>query len=50
MIGSTSTWYLFVGSRSEGVQFSDLPFFSLMGVPAATAPDAQANAKAESRP
>lgn len=30
-----ATYYAFVGSRSEGVSFSDLPFFSLMGVPAA---------------
>jgi YVTN family beta-propeller protein len=34
VVGSASTWYLFVGSRSAGLGFSDLSFFSLMGVPA----------------
>ncbi len=28
------TYYVFVGSRSEHLQYNDLPFFSLMGTPA----------------
>jgi YVTN family beta-propeller protein len=36
-LGMQTTYYVFVGSRTAGVKFSDLPFFSLIGVPAATA-------------
>ena len=32
-----STYYLFVGSKSSDLEYTDLPFFSLMGVPAPAA-------------
>ena len=46
-VGSTSTWYVFVGARSAEVGFSDLPFLSLMGVPAPATADASAGAEKE---
>jgi hypothetical protein len=33
-LGRKSTYYLFVASASQNVRFTDLPFLSLMGVPA----------------
>jgi YVTN family beta-propeller protein len=33
-INNLATYYVFVGSRSQKLSFSDLPFASLMGVPA----------------
>jgi YVTN family beta-propeller protein len=33
-IDRVTTYYLFVGSRSEKVKYTDLPFASLMGIPA----------------
>ena len=45
-LNSTSTYYLFVGSRSSKLKYTDLPFFSLMGVQAQAgeqAPALQAN-------
>jgi hypothetical protein len=36
-LGMQTTYYVFVASRSAGVKFSDLPFFSLIGVPAVVA-------------
>jgi YVTN family beta-propeller protein len=36
-LSRSTTYYLFVGSRSAGVKYSDLPFVSLMGMPAAMA-------------
>jgi len=33
-IGEVTTYYLFVGSRSENLKYTDLPFASLMGQPA----------------
>jgi YVTN family beta-propeller protein len=36
-IERVTTYYLFVGSRSEKVKYTDLPFASLMGVPAPAA-------------
>lgn len=32
-IDMASTYYVFVGSRSENLQYNDLPFLSLMGTP-----------------
>jgi hypothetical protein len=29
-----STYYVFVGSRSENLRYNDVPFLSLMGTPA----------------
>jgi hypothetical protein len=34
-VSSLATYYVFVGSRSKKLKYSDLPFASLMGVPAA---------------
>jgi YVTN family beta-propeller protein len=34
ILGRKSTYYLFVASASQNVRFTDLPFLSLMGVPA----------------
>jgi hypothetical protein len=34
-----TTYYLFVGSQSEKLKYSDLPFASLMGMPAPAAGD-----------
>ncbi|MDJ0739713.1 MAG: YncE family protein [Gammaproteobacteria bacterium] len=42
-VASASTWYLFVGSSSQELSFSDLPFLSLMGMPPSALPDAQAS-------
>ena len=36
-VGTAATYYVFVGSRSRNIKYSDLPFFSLMGVPAKAA-------------
>jgi hypothetical protein len=36
-VSEMATWYVFVGSQSENVGFSELPFLSLMGVPPRTA-------------
>jgi YVTN family beta-propeller protein len=36
-VSSLSTYYVFVGSRSKKLGYSDLPFASLMGVPAKAA-------------
>jgi YVTN family beta-propeller protein len=33
-VSRLTTYYVFVGSRSEKLSYSDLPFFSLMGTPA----------------
>jgi len=33
-VDQLTTYYVFVGSRSEKLKYSDLPFFSLMGTPA----------------
>jgi YVTN family beta-propeller protein len=33
-VSHMTTYYVFVGSRSEKLSYSDLPFFSLMGTPA----------------
>lgn len=33
-IGKVTTYYVFVGSRTERLKYSDLPFLSLMGIPA----------------
>ena len=33
-VGQMTTYYVFVGSRSEKLDYNDLPFFSLMGTPA----------------
>jgi len=33
-VDSLSTYYVFVGSRSKKLNYTDLPFFSLMGTPA----------------
>jgi hypothetical protein len=33
-VGRMATYYVFVGSQSEELKYSDLPFFSLMGMPA----------------
>ena len=42
------TYYVFVGSRSEKLNYSDLPFFSLLGTPApAKAKEAAPQVKAE---
>ncbi len=35
-VDTAATYYVFVGSRSKDVNYSDLPFASLMGVPAKT--------------
>ena len=45
-VDSAATYYIFVGSRSRGAKYTDLPFASLMGVPApdAGAPGAQTKA------
>jgi YVTN family beta-propeller protein len=36
-VDSVATYYVFVGSRSKGLKYTDLPFASLMGMPAAAA-------------
>jgi YVTN family beta-propeller protein len=36
-VDTTATYYVFVGSRSLQLKYSDLPFLSLMGVPAKAA-------------
>jgi YVTN family beta-propeller protein len=47
-VGRVTTYYVFVGSRSEELSYSDLPFFSLMGMPApAKAKEGAPQAKAE---
>ena len=33
-LNKVTTYYLFVGSRSRDITYTDLPFFSLMGIPA----------------
>jgi hypothetical protein len=43
LVDRATTYYLFVGSRSAKLKYSDLPFASLMGVPA---PAAEGGAKA----
>ena len=35
-VGMMTTYYVFVGSKSKEVEYTDLPFFSLMGTPAPT--------------
>ena len=45
-LGQVTTYYLFVGSRSEELKYTDLPFASLVGVPAPS----NAQASAEGRP
>jgi hypothetical protein len=40
-IGSVATYYVFVGSRSKQLRHSELPFLSLMGVPATAAKEAK---------
>lgn len=42
-ITAAATWYLFVGSESASLGFSDLPFASLMGIPGDAMPTAQAD-------
>ena len=32
-ISSVATYYVFVGSQSEELEYNDMPFFSLMGLP-----------------
>ncbi|MFW2339241.1 MAG: cytochrome D1 domain-containing protein [Acidimicrobiia bacterium] len=47
-VSRLTTYYVFVGSRSEELSYSDLPFFSLMGTPApAKAKQGAPRAKAE---
>jgi YVTN family beta-propeller protein len=36
-VSEMATWYVFVGSQSEELGYSELPFLSLMGVPAPAA-------------
>ena len=45
-VSRMTTYYVFVGSRSEKLKFSDLPYFSLMGTPA-PAKEAAPQVKAE---
>ena len=33
-VDSVTTYYVFVGSRSKSLKYTDLPFASLMGMPA----------------
>ena len=47
-VDQLSTYYVFVGSRTEELKYSDLPFLSLMGTPApANEQKAAPQAKAE---
>jgi len=41
-LDSVSTYYFFVGSRSSEIKYTDLPFFSLLGMPAETGEKAPA--------
>jgi YVTN family beta-propeller protein len=43
LVARVTTYYLYVGSRSEKLKYSDLPFLSLMGIPA---PAAEGGSKA----
>ncbi len=50
-VSQATTYYVFVGSRSEKLQYSDLPYLSLMGLPAHSADrEAAPQARAEDRP
>jgi hypothetical protein len=40
-VDSVATYYVFVGSASRGLMHSELPFLSLMGVPATAAREAE---------
>jgi hypothetical protein len=46
-VDSVSTYYAFVGSRSRSVKYTDLPFASLMGMPAPAAEDGSAQPRAK---
>jgi len=46
-VDSVATYYVFVGSRSRGAKYTDLPVASLMGMPAPDAGARGAQAKAE---
>jgi len=46
-VNSLSTYYVFVGSRSKKLNYTDLPFASLMGTPAPAEKEARPQSKAD---